>query len=239
MVVELIKTALPTVEKWKIDAILVEKLKFLVYTYGMEELEQILAQNIVKYRTASGLTQLDLAEALNYSDKSISKWERGNGVPDVIVLKKMADLFGVKVDDLLTKHDESDPVDIPNIKALTIRRLMATLLSCGLVWLIATLVYVVLNMVGVAGAWRSFIYAIPVTMIVATVFSALWANRLVTSICVSLLVWSILISVYITFIGTKAWLLFFIGIPMQILIIFFAIFMKNKPFFRFRPKNKK
>ena len=44
----------------------------------MEEnktLEQIIAENLVYYRKESGLTQLEIAEKFNYSDKSISKWE--------------------------------------------------------------------------------------------------------------------------------------------------------------------
>lgn len=191
----------------------------------MEELKFVIASNIVKYRTSIGITQLELAEKLNYSDKSVSKWERGAALPDVIVLKKMAELFGVKVDDFFEVHEGHEIVLPPKQK--TRSRVIISLLACGLVWLVATLVYVVLNWIGVAGSWKSFVYAIPVTFIVAIVFSALWGKRWLQFTTISLFVWTLLASIYITFIGTKAWLLFLIGIPTQILVILWYTLIQN------------
>ena len=51
-----------------------------------EQLKQTVANNIAQLRKSKGLTQLELAERLNYSDKAVSKWERGEGLPDVLVL---------------------------------------------------------------------------------------------------------------------------------------------------------
>ena len=58
----------------------------------MEELKDIIAHNLVAYRKAAGLTQAEIADKLNYSDKAVSKWERGEGMPDVAVLKTLADI---------------------------------------------------------------------------------------------------------------------------------------------------
>ena len=69
----------------------------------MEELREIIAKNISDLRKKSGLTQIELAEKLNYSDKAVSKWERGDSVPDVGVLKQIADLFGVR-QPAISKH---------------------------------------------------------------------------------------------------------------------------------------
>ena len=49
-----------------------------------ETTTQFIADNIAYYRKKMALTQLELAEKLNYSDKSISKWERAEGVPDIL-----------------------------------------------------------------------------------------------------------------------------------------------------------
>lgn len=185
----------------------------------MEELKIIVAQNIVQYRMALGITQIELAEKLNYSDKSVSKWERGLSIPDVYVLKQMAELFGVTVDELLMKHETVKLNISTDSKQQRIRRLIITLLACGLVWLVATLVYVILNWLSIRGSWKCFVYAIPTTMIVSTVFSALWGNKLSTALTVSMLVWTLLLSIYIALMTTKSWLLFLIGIPMQVLII--------------------
>lgn len=194
----------------------------------MEELKIIIAKNIVKFRTALGLTQIDLAEALNYSDKSVSKWERGQGIPDVVVLKRMAEIFGTTVDDLLTEHEDSKQIVLPDKKSIAISKRIISLMAVGLVWLVATLVFVTLNLIGVKGIWRVFIYAVPVTFIVLTVFSAMWGKKWSLAVFVSLLVWSVLLSIYITFIGTKAWLFFFIGIPLQVLVILGTILMVIK-----------
>lgn len=190
----------------------------------MEDYKLIIASNIVKYRTSLGITQMELAEKLNYSDKSVSKWERGASLPDVVVLKKMSELFGIKVDDFFDIHEGNEIIIPPKQRK---SRLLITLLACGLVWLVATLIYVVLNWIGVIGSWKSFVYAIPVTFIVAIVFSVLWGKRWVQITTISLLIWTFLASIYITFIGTKAWLLFLIGIPMQILVFLWYTLIQN------------
>ena len=71
----------------------------------MDELKLIFASNLIRLRTAAGMTQAELGEQLNYSDKSISKWERGEAIPDAAVLKRMSEIFGVTVDYLLDEHD--------------------------------------------------------------------------------------------------------------------------------------
>ncbi len=60
-----------------------------------------LAENLVKYRKLHGMTQAELAECISYSNKSVSKWERGEGVPDVYVLLKISDLYGVTLSELV------------------------------------------------------------------------------------------------------------------------------------------
>lgn len=192
----------------------------------MEELKRVIASNIVKYRTSMGLTQYELAQKLNYSDKSISKWERGLSLPDVIVLKQMADLFSIKVDEFYEVHETDVIIEEPKQRKLS--RLIITLLACGLVWLVATLIYVALNWLGVVGSWKCFVYAIPATFVVAIVFSVLWGRKWLQLVIISLFVWTFLASIYITFLGTKAWLLFFIGIPMQVLVLLWYTLIYNK-----------
>ena len=75
----------------------------------MEDLKENFAKNLITLRKELKLTQAELAERINYSDKAISKWERGESVPDITVLKGIADLFGVTVDFLITEHVEGKP----------------------------------------------------------------------------------------------------------------------------------
>ena len=55
-----------------------------------QNVRSIIASNLTKYRKNLGLTQLELAEKLNYSDKTLSKWERGESIPDIVTLKQLS-----------------------------------------------------------------------------------------------------------------------------------------------------
>ena len=72
-------------------------------------IKNVVAKNIVYYRKKLNMTQLELAEKLDYSDKAISKWERAEAIPDITVLKKLADIFGITVDDLLNQLEGVKP----------------------------------------------------------------------------------------------------------------------------------
>lgn len=190
----------------------------------MEELKQVIAKNLIHFRTNAGLTQLELAEKINYSDKSISKWERGLAVPDVLVLKQLADMYGIKVDDFFTDGENIESIELVST-GKTGRHVLITLLSAGLVWLVATLCFVVLHWLGVERAWLSFIVAIPACAIVLIVFSALWGRLWVTAIFVSILVWTIAMAGHLIFYWTNAELLYLICIPVQVLVIMWYILM--------------
>ena len=60
-----------------------------------------LSENIYRYRGEHNWSQSDLAEALDVSRQSVSKWENGTSVPDIDKLIKMRELFGVSIDDLV------------------------------------------------------------------------------------------------------------------------------------------
>ena len=113
----------------------------------MDELKLIFASNLIRLRTAAGMTQAELGEQLNYSDKSISKWERGEAIPDAAVLKRMSEIFGVTVDYLLDEHDAwqpaPDPADVRDRSHASIIQVALT----GIVTL-AVLVFVVLGGIG-------------------------------------------------------------------------------------------
>ena len=101
-----------------------------------EKVKKIIAENIVRYRRECNLTQAELAEKIHYSDKSVSKWERADGVPDIFVLVMLAELFGVTVNDLLTEKHRKSHRAAPKLK-----RSIITLMSAGLVWLVAAVVF--------------------------------------------------------------------------------------------------
>ena len=107
----------------------------------MEDLKDVIAKNLVELRTEAKLTQLQLAEMLNYSDKAVSKWERGEAIPDIRVLVKIAGIYGVTVDDIVREESIATPVQ-PK-KHLTGKHAFITALSALLVWFIATGIFMI------------------------------------------------------------------------------------------------
>ncbi len=192
----------------------------------MEDLKQIIAKNITDLRREQHLTQAELAERLNYSDKAISKWERGESIPDIAVLKQIADLFSVKVDYLINEdHGDASDVIVKEVTPRTQRRRLAvSLLAVALVWLIATVVFVFLSLAlpGVRGLWLTFIYAMPVTCIVGIVFNSLWGRRRMNYVIISVLVWSLLAGLFFSIPVPGIWRIFLLGIPAEIIILLWS-----------------
>ena len=192
-----------------------------------EQLKSNIAKNITELRKASELTQAQLAEKLNYSDKSVSKWERGDGVPDVVVLQKIADLFGVTLNDLVSENKPKLPRKLPYLT----NRIMIPLLSVGLTFLVASIVFFVLQMLGVweGKSWLVFVYAVPVSFITLIVFTELWWNMFLRFIATSGIGWSIAICLKLTFLHIKDLNYIFIPVAiLQLLAIFWFVMRYRK-----------
>lgn len=192
----------------------------------MEMKEQI-AKNISDCRKKLKLTQYELAEKLNYTDKAVSKWERGECVPDVFVLKKMADLFGLTLDELVSEPKKKIKLK-PALKDLFVRytKLLITLASVIAVWIVAVCIYVFPAMFGVySKTWLVFVAAVPISCIVCLVFSCIWGKIWTRCLFASLLTWTTATTLFLIYCNQpKTWLLFLICIPVQaLLILIFAI----------------
>ena len=197
----------------------------------MSNIREAIAGNITELRLGANMTQSRLADILNYSDKAVSKWERGEAVPDIAVLKQIADYFGVSVDYLLTK--DHDGVEIPSDKYSLVKRknhLIVSSLAVSLVWLFAMLMFVVLALIPLRAPWTLFIAALPASAVVALVFNSIWGIRRLNFLIVSVLVWTLILTLHIFFyvyLHQNLWMLYLVGIPGQI-IVFLASGIKFK-----------
>ena len=154
----------------------------------MEDLNDIVAKNLVALRQRAGFTQLELAEKINYTDKAVSKWERGEALPDIRVIVKIAEIYNISVDDLLSPHTEKKIKPKMHIGK---KRLLITMLSAGLVWFIATLIFMALFFFDVKHPYLAFVCAPFVCAIPLIVFSAKWGNWITNTLACSLLVWAL------------------------------------------------
>ena len=194
---------------------------------NLTNLNQIVANNIIKYRKMSGLTQAELAEKLSFSDKSVSKWERGDAIPDLEVLIKLCDIFGITLNDIISTRQ---PRQIKKWFSKQ-KHLLISLMSAGIVWLIATIAFVCLSLVTpvIENAWLCFVIAVPSSAIVLFVFACIWGKPIIQLILLSIFIWTAFVSVCIPF-GQNIWLLLCIAIPLQVLAIlgYILVRLKNK-----------
>lgn len=191
----------------------------------MNELREIIGANIAELRSGAKMTQTRLAELLNYSDKAVSKWERGEAVPDVAVLKRIADYFGVTVDYLLSREHPEGVLPSAVVRDVRINRLVAAFISVAIVWLLASVAFAVLLVLesAVLPPWLVYIYAIPVTAAVILIFNSLWGMRRLNFVLLSFLLWCTILSAYLTLLAvwqSNLWVLFIVGIPVQIILLF-------------------
>ena len=185
------------------------------------QLREYFARNLSTYRKALGLTQLELAEKLNYSDKSISKWERGDGLPDLAVTVQLAEIFGLSVNDLVAEK--------PRRRLMTTRnKIIITLLSMGVAWLVATILFFLFELILPAfGAWRFYVYAIPISAIVGIVFSCIWWKKIHLFASISTLIWSLALCVMVTLSIPRISLIFIVAAVLQIFVILWLLMKKQ------------
>ena len=209
-----------------------------------EKLKLLIGGNIASYRKTAGLTQAGLAEKLNYSDKAVSKWERGESIPDVLTLMALAEKFGITVNDLLTDPDALPGNPGKLEKAMTqvsekaLKRKadknVILALSSTLVWFVALLAYVILSSFEILEPYSCllFFYAIPANAIVLLSLRSAWHDFRWNKVYVSAIVWGSILSIYVTIrtiFHYSFWKVFLLGIPGQIAIfLWFRMFRPVK-----------
>ena len=200
----------------------------------MNDIKDIFAKNLSELRQASGMTQLELGERLNYSDKTVSKWERGESIPDAGILKQIADVFGVTVDYLLDPEhaagaapavvlEENDTV---YRRHMTIRRIVLA----G-VWLLSFVIIVLCWIVTQKFFWLILIWTLPVSFLLSIIFTSLWSRNKGRDnyIFISLFIFSILLAIYLSALKANLWMLFLVMIPVEVLMYFcFKLYFDKK-----------
>ena len=200
-----------------------------------EQLKNQIGKNIASYRKQAGLTQAGLAEKLNYSDKAVSKWERGESIPDVITLVMLAEQFEITVSELV-----ADPNVLPGDNPGNLEKAMTQVsekalkrkadkniilrLCSTLVWFVALLAFVILSSVDFLKQYSCllFIYAIPANAIVALSLRSAWRDFRWNKILISVIVWGSLLSLHVSllvFFHFNFWKLYLLGIPGQAAVL--------------------
>ena len=203
----------------------------------MEDLKIIVGKNLSSLRKAHKMTQAELAEKFNYSDKAVSKWEQGATLPDLETLKQLCDYYGVSLD-YLTKEENIDKptIDDKREKAIFINHIITSCLLGLIIWMIATLIfaYPLIFKENQSPYWLVFVWALCATALMTVVLNFIFfkKNRIVSFIAWTVFAWSAIAAVFLHFMvfnsqGKNMWPIFLIGIPLQMIFILWFIIRKK------------
>lgn len=207
-----------------------------------EKLKKQIGGNIAAYRKRQDLTQAGLAERLNYSDKAVSKWERGESVPDVLTLMQIAELFDITVNELVADPNAlpENPGAVERVMGKAVEKTLKRKadkriilgLSTVLVWFVALFLFVVISSLGIEKSWLWFIYAVPANAIVLLSLRSAWHDFRWNKALISAIMWGGILSLYMSFLiffGWNIWKLFLLGIPGQAAILLWFRLYRKQP----------
>lgn len=189
----------------------------------MDELKLLVASKLIRLRQEAGFTQAELGEKLNYSDKTVSKWERGESLPDAFVLLRIAQIYGTTVDALLREQEPwQDPIEKEREEerknAPTFSSTVVTLVAIAGIWTMAVILYVILWIAMNMHLWIIFATAVPISLITLLVLNSVWNRGRHNQIIVMLLVACVVALIYLFLLPFNPWQLFLILIPAEILV---------------------
>ena len=181
------------------------------------ELKLVSASNLINLRTAAGYTQAELDTMLNYSDKTISKWERGEAIPDAYVLTQIAELFGVSVDALLSPPEKWMPPEPEKEeeRSYSVRAILA--IAVLGVWTLALSAFVALWLAHII-CWQIFVVALPVSILTYLVLICVFDRKKQLKYVVALFVLSLFLMMYLLFFHANPWQIFLVAILAEVLV---------------------
>ncbi len=199
----------------------------------MDDINKIIGKNLLILRKNAKLTQMELAERFNYSDKTISKWESGESLPSIEILYELAKFYNTTLDALTVENDIIATTEKNKQKdKMFPTKLIITLLAVSAVWLLATVLFVTFKIVYSHNYPLLFLWAVPISCIVLIIFNSIWGKYYYLFAILSVLIWSTLACIHLQLIQYNIWIIYILGIPLQVAIILWAALIK-------KPRNSK
>lgn len=195
----------------------------------LAELKLVSASNIIRLRTEAGMTQAELGGKLNYSDKTISKWERGEAIPDAYVLTQMAEMFNVTVDYLLTSHDgwsdrkkKPSEGDEPKYSAnMIIAIVIVSIMTFALTIFVGAWIWGYIE-------WRIFLFGGIVSILAYMILDCVFKKAKHLAVSLSAFILSVFTGIYFIFPDMHLWQIYILAVP-AIIIVYMGCNIRRKP----------
>lgn len=191
----------------------------------MENIREIVAKNLVTLRKENGLTQIELAQKINFSDKAISRWEKGEVLPDIETLQKLSEVFNVSLSTIL----ENQPnINKTNSTKLTKKDVLSQIFLFCEIWVIISVVYAYLNISLGLNLWQLFLWGVPATFLLLIIQNGKKKNNIISFVYGTIFVWSFITCLFLLMLKSCPWYFFILGVPTQgILIVRYLFNYKN------------
>ncbi len=182
--------------------------------------KETLAVNLSRLRREKGLTQAELGEKINYSDKSVSKWERGEGVPDLQVMIALSDLYGVSIDEMTGRKEPSEEsAPASHLKAAD--RTFLMIVTQSVIWLLAIVLFSAFLLFAkeMPKKWLVFIYAVPVAFLCMGMYFTAWKLYAWAYGAFSCVMWLACVAAQLTLGASFAPMIYIIGAIVQLISV--------------------
>lgn len=192
-----------------------------------DTLEKTIANNIIDLRKSKKMTQMELAEKIHYSDKSVSKWERGDSIPDVKTLCLLAELFEVTLDYFVTENASQKAEEFSAPKERRGYHTVISLMASAAVWGLIIILYVYALIYLKRNNWFLFVWGVPANALTQLILSYKWKIHKLDLPLNSILCWGLLAAVYISFLRFNIWPIFLIGVPVQVILVLWDVLRRR------------
>ena len=192
----------------------------------MEKITDIIAKNITQLRKKNNMTQNELAEKLNYSDNTVSRWEHGEITPSVESLANIAEIFGVPVEALFKENALQETQKANKLER--IKKIAILLLLACQVWFVAAVAYFYADTVFNLNLWIVFVWAVPVCSVVVLIFTLMWKARITNFVMTTILIWSLITAIYLQYLEYDIYLIYILGVPLQISLSVWTFVRKKR-----------
>ena len=187
----------------------------------MKNLREIISTNLINLRKQNNLTQIELAKQINFSDKAISRWEKGECLPDIETIEKLSEVFNVPMSAILESQDGGHKV--VSTKPTKQEVLSQIFLICEL-WVILSVIYAYVNVAKDKNMWQIFVWGVPATAFVVFFQNKKNHNNIIGFVSATVFIWTFITSLFLHLIESSPWYFYILGVPMQGMLIVRYIF---------------